>query len=316
MTGKERMLKTLRFEEPDRPPHFESMFEIEHEAFGLNFPDRRSWAGMSARDKAAAIDTCVTIYGRILERFAWDALLVYWPWSDPDGVRAAVAAFGSTHLVGGVVGGGVWALEAVRDWEQFAVDLVTDRATLHAVAEAMCQGALAQIDRLVEAGAEFIFLPHDVAFNSGPFIRPDQFADLCAPYWARLVARVKAQGALAIIHSDGYLMPILDQLLAFGADGLQSIDPLAGMDIAEVKRLTYGRLALMGNVQCDLLQGGPPEAIERSVRYCLDHAAPGGGYVFSTSNTIFPGLPLANYEWMLDVFRRWQAERTGVVEHG
>ena len=26
MTGKQRMLKTLAFEEPDRPPHFEVMF--------------------------------------------------------------------------------------------------------------------------------------------------------------------------------------------------------------------------------------------------------------------------------------------------
>ncbi len=49
MTGKERMLKTLRFEEPDRPPHFEIMFELEKEAFGLQFPDRRRWEGSRPR---------------------------------------------------------------------------------------------------------------------------------------------------------------------------------------------------------------------------------------------------------------------------
>jgi len=43
--------------------------------------------------------------------------------------------------------------------------------------------------------------------------------------------------------------------------------------------------------------------------YCLEHAAPGGGYVFSTSNTIFEGMPLANYEYMLEVFREFNAER-------
>ena len=31
MTGKERMLKTLRFEEPDRPPHYEYMLSVYHE---------------------------------------------------------------------------------------------------------------------------------------------------------------------------------------------------------------------------------------------------------------------------------------------
>ena len=35
MTGRERVLKTLRFEQPDQPPHFEIMFELEKEALGL-----------------------------------------------------------------------------------------------------------------------------------------------------------------------------------------------------------------------------------------------------------------------------------------
>ncbi len=309
MTGKERMLTALRFEEPDRPPHWESMFEVEHEAFGLRFPDRQAWASMTAGEKRAAIEVCLGVYQRIIERYRWDALMVYWPWSDPDGVRAAVNRFGDQILVGGVVGGGVWALEAISDWTQFAVDLIDRPDALHERAEAMCQGALTRIDALVAAGAEFIFLPHDVAFNSGPFISPAQFAELVTPYWRRLVQRVKSHGRIAIIHTDGQVMPILDDLLSLGADCLHSLDPLAGVDIAEVKRLTYGKLALMGNVQCDLLQAGPPEAIERSARYCLDHAAPGGGYIFATSNTVFPGMPLANYEHMLAVFRQWCAER-------
>ena len=37
MTGKERILKTLRFEQPDHPPHFEVMFELEQEAFGRQY---------------------------------------------------------------------------------------------------------------------------------------------------------------------------------------------------------------------------------------------------------------------------------------
>lgn len=62
MTGKERMLKTLRFEEPDRPPHFEVMFELEQEAFGLQFPDRRLWEGCSAAEKERMIDACMEVY--------------------------------------------------------------------------------------------------------------------------------------------------------------------------------------------------------------------------------------------------------------
>ena len=94
MTGKDRMLKTLQFEEPDRPPHFEVMFELEKEAFGLEFPDRHAWAGCSATEKDRMIGQCMEIYQKIVERYRWDALAVFWPWSDPDGVVAARKTFG------------------------------------------------------------------------------------------------------------------------------------------------------------------------------------------------------------------------------
>mgnify|MGYP006290514125 FL=1 len=61
----------------------------------------------------------------------------------------------------------------------------------------------------------------------------------------------------------------------------------------------------MGNVQCSLLQDGPDEAIRESARYCLDHGSPGGGYIFGSSNTIFPGMPLKNYECMLEAYREF-----------
>ncbi len=305
MNGKERILKTLRFEEPDRPPHFETMFELEREAFGLQFPDRHSWAGCSATEKERKIGQCMEIYARIIDRFKWDALAVYWPWSDPDGVRAARQAFGDRILIGSIVGGGVWAIETISDWDQFALDLAEHPERLHEVAEKRCQTALQTIDRLLDAGAEFILLVHDVAFNAGPFISPAQFDEFVTPYLGRLVGRIKDRGAFAFVHSDGQLMPILPSLLSLKPHALQSIDPMAGMDIAEVKRLTHGRCALMGNVQCNLLQDGPLEAIRRSALYCLTHASPGGGYIFGTSNTIFPGMPLAHYEYMLSVFNEF-----------
>ena len=135
MTGKERMLKTLRFEEPDRPPHFETMFELEKEAFGLQFPDRRLWEGCAAAEKRRMIDVCMEIYVRIVERYQWDALAVYWPWSDPDGVAAAKKTFGEQILIGSMVGDTVWSIEHMHDWTQFAVDLVERPAHIHAVAE-------------------------------------------------------------------------------------------------------------------------------------------------------------------------------------
>ena len=308
MTGRESMLKAQRFEETDRPPHFEVMFELENEAFGLQFPDRNSW-DCSPAEKERKIATCMDIYGRIIERFEWDALAVYWPWSDPDGVAAAREAFGRSILIGSIVGHTVWSIEGMTDWMQFALDLYERPKVLHEEAERRCRTAQEKCDALIDAGADFILLVNDVAGNDGPFISPAHFAELVTPYLAREVRHIQHRGALAFVHSDGMLMPILDQLLSTGMDMLQGIDPMAGMDIAVVKQATCGRCALMGNVQCSLLQDGPRERIRQASLYCLEHASPGGGYVFATSNTVFPGMPLGHYECMLETLEEFRRRR-------
>jgi uroporphyrinogen decarboxylase len=309
MTGRERMLKTLSFEEPDRPPHFEVMFELEKEVFGLEFPDRRVWGSCTATEKARLIGVCMRIYEKIVERYGWDALLVFWPWSDPDGVRAAKATFGDDILIGSVVGGTIHSIEGMTDWLQFSVDLMEHPEVVHAQAERKTEVALAKFNELAEAGAEFIHVVNDVAFNAGPFISPPHFAEFITPYLRRQVQHIRSLGVIPFVHTDGNIMAVLDDYLSLGAACFQSVDPMAGMDIAEVKRRSYGRMALMGNVQCNLLQDGPLEAIRASARYCLEHGTPGGGYIFGTSNTIFPGMPIEHYEYMVSVYREFCAEQ-------
>ena len=81
---------------------------------------------------------------------------------------------------------------------------------------------------------------------------------------------------------------------------------MAGVDIREVRRLCGDRVALIGNVNCALVQAGTPEEIAASARYCLEHGGVAqGGYIFSTSNCIFRGVPLENYLTMLGVRRQY-----------
>lgn len=316
MTGRERMLTTLRFEEPDRPPHFETMFELEDQAFGLHFPAMSEWQGVTAPRKRELIARCMDIYRRIVDTYSWDALAVYFPWSDPDGVTAAKATFGDEILLGSIVGGCCWSIEVIDDWMAFAVELAERPEDVHRGARQRVAQAVDRIDRLADAGADFILLVNDIADNHGSFLRPAQMREFVLPYLGECVARVRQRGAIPFIHTDGNIMAILDDYIGLGAAAYQSVDPMAGLDIAEVKRRSYGKLALMGNVQCNLLQEGPDEAIAASARYCLTHGAPRGGYIFSSSNTIFRGLPLHNYELMLRVLHdeNWPGTKTSNQE--
>jgi uroporphyrinogen decarboxylase len=307
MTSRERFLTTLAFREPDRPPHFESMFELTQEAFGRDFPSEKAISESTGQARDRLLHECVDLYGLIVERFGWDAVSIWRPWGGPQNrecIRIAARELGGRVLVGGFLGGGVHAIETVTDYTQFAVDLYERPRELHAQAQNMADTALRVGTEMCEAGADFVFPVSDVAYNQGPFLSPPMFREFVTPYLEYFLPRLKAQGLIVILHSDGNLMPILDDFLSGGPHVLQSIDPMAGMDLAEVKRLTYGRVALMGNVQCSLMQEGPEAAIRAEVRRAVAQGAPGGGYIFSTSNTIFPGMPLVHYEIMLDEFHR------------
>jgi uroporphyrinogen decarboxylase len=128
------------------------------------------------------------------------------------------------------------------------------------------------------------------------------FRKFVTPYLAKVVAGIHEAGGFAVKHTDGDIMPILDQLAESGIDGLHSLDPMAGVDIAEVKRLYGDRVCLLGNVDCSKVQAGTKEEVRASAQYCLTHGGVSqGGYIFTTSNCIFAGVPIVNYEEMLRV---------------
>jgi len=313
MTGRERIIQTLGFDEPDRPPHFEEMFELTVEAFGRDFPSEQAIEAASGDARDRLLHECVEVYALIVERFHWDGLCIWRPWGGPqqlECLRIAVQELGHAILIGGYIGDSIHAIDTVTDYEGFSADLYERPEEIHAQALAKSDSAVARGRAMRAAGADFVNLVSDVAFNGGPFISPLMFNEFIIPYMHRHIPVLKAEGLYVIQHSDGNLMPILDAWISSGMHMLHSLDPMAGMDMAEVKRRTYGTVALMGNVQCNLLQDGPEELIRASARYALHHGAPGGGYVFSSSNTIFPGMPLRHYEVMLEELAAYRQEQT------
>jgi uroporphyrinogen decarboxylase len=174
----------------------------------------------------------------------------------------------------------------------------------HGEAERMAKGAIERNKRLVEAGFDSFILCTDYCFNNGPFLSPEMFREFVTPYLARIIDNIRGDGAFAIKHTDGNIMPILDQLVECRPHALHSLDPMAGVDIKEVKRLAGDQVCLCGNVHCAALQTGTVEDVRRSAEYCLTWGKPGGGYIFCTSNVPFKGMPAERYAFILDIWKR------------
>jgi uroporphyrinogen decarboxylase len=184
--------------------------------------------------------------------------------------------------------------------------LADDPETVHAEAAARVNGALIKAEQYAKQknGVDGFALCADYCFNSGPFLSPAHMGEFVTPYLARLTKGYRDLGFYTIKHTDGNIMPILDQLVQTNPHALHSLDPQGNVDIAEVKRLVGDRVALCGNVACNALDTGSDEDVIASTRYALKHGMPGGGYVFSTSNCIYTGMRLSRYELMLDIWRQ------------
>jgi uroporphyrinogen decarboxylase len=172
-------------------------------------------------------------------------------------------------------------------------------------AQTSVNNAVARAEKLAKhGGLDGFALCADYCLNTGPFLSPRLFSEFVTPYLHKLTKAYKEMGFYVIKHTDGNIMPILDQLAQTEPHALHSLDPQAGVDIALVKRTLGHKLCLIGNVNCGLLQTGTEEEAAESARYALKHGMPGGGYIFSTSNCVYTGMPLKRYEQMLDIWRK------------
>ncbi|MCL5269909.1 MAG: hypothetical protein M1457_04985 [bacterium] len=139
----------------------------------------------------------------------------------------------------------------------------------------------------------------DLASKNGPLFAPDWIRQHHIPRLKRLVEAWHARDTYCLYHSDGNLMPILDDLVSTGIDGLNPIETCAGMSIAEVRR-RHPRLFMAGGIDVSqLLPHGTPRQIRAR---CLEAIAEadGVGYFLGSTTEIIPAVPAANVVAMLE----------------
>ena len=108
-----------------------------------------------------------------------------------------------------------------------------------------------------------------------------------------------------VLHSDGDIRPIMQDLLDCGFNAIHPIEPKA-MDIKELKRDYGDKLCLIGNIDLAYtLTRGTPAEVEEEVKQRIRDIAPGGGYCVSSSNSIPGYVPVENYRAMIDAVRKY-----------
>lgn len=315
MTPRQRFIAALeRRPLTGRVPHFELVFFLTMEAFGKVHPLHRNyaqWLQMEEQERALHRRDMADLYIATAERYEHSAIFIHPNPATPEELSHMVDLIrertGDRYFLM-AHGDATFAVPNGSEMEAFSCQLVEEPEQLKAQAAAEVHSALARAAALRRPGGlDGFALCADYCFNTGPFLSPAKFAEFVTPYLAELTRGYRDLGYYVIKHTDGNIMPIIDDLVSAEPHALHSLDPMAGVDIAEVKRRYGDRLCLIGNVDCSLLQTGTPEEMAHSARYALEHGKPGGGYIFGTSNCVFAGMPPDSYHLIHQIWRESRA---------
>ena len=306
MTHKELAIHTLELgpPQPGLVPTFELQFQLVEEMFGREYHKGDAWKDVSAEERDRMLHENAELLVQVAERLDYCVLMdTYSP--DEEGMIETVrlireiAGDEYLHIVHG---DGTYAIPNGENMVQFSIDLAEKPDEMKRAADERVDRALERGKRLIDGGMDGFALCADYCLNTGPFLSPKMFSEFVTPFLARLIAGYREMGAYVIKHTDGNIMPILDQLASCNPHAIHSIDCQAqDMDIKVIKEQVGDRVCLIGGVQCSLLQTGTEEEIVENCKYVLTHGMPGGGYIYSTTNVAFKGLPLERYMLVLEM---------------
>ena len=118
------------------------------------------------------------------------------------------------------------------------------------------------------------------------------------PHLKHAVAPLVDNGILWLWHSDGNILPILDDLLACGINGFQGFEEDKGMDMLRLAATPTRNGALpvlCGSVNVTTTFYESPTAVRMSVERMKRIAAErGGGVMLGSSSSIMTDTPVEN----------------------
>lgn len=306
MTSRERVLAALKRQEPDRVPWVESyihdelasaivgrpvkappgariapevfdLLPLDNITYNLRPPDYAKRSFSAGQDFVGDGTIKTWEHLKNLKLPDPDDPKLYEPASDYlkkyKGNRAAIAncrlGVSNTYLSMGLT--------------TFSLALYDDLKLVETLLDMFADWSLRCMKHVNDLGFECVIMADDLAMKNAPLFSPQVVREVLLPRMRRVAEAIKIPW---IYHSDGNLMPILDDLLSLGMNGIANIEPGA-MDIAALKRKYGNRLCLMGNIDLHYtLTLGTPEETEKEVRERILSVGPGGGYILASSNGI------------------------------
>jgi len=337
-TNAERIFRALQRKEPDRVPHFENgidrkvLNEILPGASYEEFIEYMDWDALVSRDRFFLKEEVLSENPRIT-RNEWGAVKRYTKEVTPIPIEAPIKSEKDLESYQPPDPDEEHRFQQIQRWvkrykgERAIVAFVTDHNSITSdildfserliafytnpelvlrVHQIVLDYQLRYINNVIAAGADIVFIVGDWAYKNGPMFSPEHYNKFVLPPFKAMVKEAKKGGVYVMKHSDGNCWSLLDGIIEAGVDAFHPVDPMADMDIGEVKEKYGDRLCLMGNVNCaHTLSFGTVEEVQQETKEVIRKAGIGGGLIVTSSNTIHSAVKPENYLEMVRTIREY-----------
>lgn len=202
-----------------------------------------------------------------------------------DAVARVVEWVGQETFVLSTLRGPLNIASQLRGVEDVLIDMIDDPAWVERILDFTTDVAIHCARASLAAGAHGLMFGE--ATCSPNFISPAMYRRLVHPRHVRLVAELRRMGWRCVgLHVCGSILPILDDLIATGADLIDVDYQVPARDAIE---RAAGRVTLRGNLDpvADLFNAGPQHARERTRALVAQTA--GERWILSSGCDIPPG---------------------------
>jgi uroporphyrinogen decarboxylase len=218
-------------------------------------------------------------------------------WLDDQTRAAGDAARGKGTFSKLMVGHMYESAWQIRGYEEFLIDLLTNRDWAELLLERLCRRNILAAVAVAKAGYDCLASGDDVANQNGMMFHPDVWRATMKPRWARVYAAARAIKPDIHIwyHSDGNIMAILDDLVEIGVTILNPVQPEC-MDALAIRKRFGKRLAFDGCIGTQTtFPFGTPADMRRTVHHFAEALdARHGGLMLAPTHTLEPEVPPEN----------------------
>jgi uroporphyrinogen decarboxylase len=246
ISHRERVLKTLRGQELDRVARGEFFIDDEFARTFLGVPGAVEFQQLRAMVEELDLDVAsVSMSG------GWGAL------EHPSEERAfdflSRWRNESDRFVFALIDGPFSASARTRGFEMLMHLVKSTSSAAQAMFRQGAEESLVVARAVRDAGAEGVILGEDIAYGRTTYLSPKDLRALYFPVLRDLVREIHSLGLVVFFHSDGNLNAILKDIAACEVDGIQGLEPDAGMILREAREKVGESIALWGNLSSDFL---------------------------------------------------------------